>query len=113
MLKNSIESIDTWMQASTTNYGLYFVIMALILILSFTAWWFIDRKIGKSDERSDYIKLRIGYITLGIGWVLTLAFMSSLIDASVEYPSQLGIIPLAMTAVAGCVVTAVYYNKSK
>ncbi len=113
MLKNSIEAIDTWMQTSSTNYGLYFVIIAIILGLGFTAWILFEKKIGKSDERSDYIKLRSGFITLGIGWVVTLFFMPLLINSSIVYTSHLMLIPLSLTVIAGAITSAVYYNKNK
>lgn len=113
MLQNSIETIDTWMQVSSTNYGLYFIIIAIILALGFSAWVLFEKKIGKSDERSDFIKLRAGYVTLGIGWVLTLFFIPLLIDSSIMYTSQLVLIPLTLTVVAGAITNAVYYNKNK
>jgi predicted Na+-dependent transporter len=113
MLEKLIGSIDAWMQASQSNYALYFVILALFLALGLVVSWLFYKKIGKSDERSDFIKLRIGYITLGAGWALTLIFVSSLVDASVTYASQLVLIPLVLTILVGAATSAIYYNRNK
>lgn len=112
MQETIINAIDDWMHVDQSNYITYFVVIAILLISGLVVSSIFYRKLGKSDERTVLIKLRINQLILGAGFISALFFITSL-NQDVEYISQLGMIPLTLTALASAVITGVYYYRNK
>lgn len=96
----------------TTNAGLYVAIFGAIIVVSLVAYFLLIRKIGKVDERTAMIRLKIDRIAFGSGLVAMAIYVTSISQETTNI-TQLSLVPLALTFVAGMVAAAVYAAKDR
>lgn len=111
-LNSILTHIDQWLGADRANYLTYMAVLFTLIIISLIVTAVLYRKIGGKDERTALIKLRISHITLGVGFASALFIMSS-ISTGTQYISQLGLIPVTITMLAGAIATLVFYIKNR
>ena len=105
-------SLDNWMAASSQNYGVYFAIFGTLLVASMITLVVVYKKIGSQDERTNAIRLRINY-SFFVAAFIAMAIYISAINPSIEYISQLSLVPVVVATIASTVVAVSYYLKSR
>ncbi|GAA3187520.1 hypothetical protein [Lentilactobacillus kefiri] len=50
--------LKTWTDSSYNHYNLFLSLIMIEVLFALGAWWYLYKKIGKSDERTDRIYLR-------------------------------------------------------
>lgn len=113
MFTNLITDMVAWIQASSTNFNIFLIANIVLMIIGFAVIGLFTKKLGKSDERTDIIKLQINYWTFGIGFAATVLFMFSVIDSGVENVSKLVLLPFTVTVIAGAIITVVKYFRAR
>lgn len=96
----------------TTNAGLYIAILGGIIVVSLAAYFLLIRKIGKVDERTALIRLKIDRIAFGSGLVAMAVYVTSISPETTNI-TQLSLVPLAFTFVAGMSAAAWYATKDQ
>ena len=96
----------------TTNVGLYIAIFGGIIVVSLVAYLLLIRRIGRLDERTALIRLKIDRITFASGLVAMAVYVTSISQETANI-TQLSLVPLALTFVAGTVAAAVYAAKNR
>lgn len=111
LLSKMITSIDTWLQASQNNYLTFLAVMMGFVVLGMAITSFMNWRVGRADERTDALKLKINYIGFGIGFVAAMLFFSSM-PSGTHYISQLGLIPLAIMSLSFAGASLIYGRRS-
>lgn len=111
IFQSLLASIDNWMAASNTNYTTFLISTLLLFAVCAIITYVFDRRIGKNDERTAPIKLRISNTIMTIGFVAFLAYVSGL-TSDLTYISQLAMIPAAITGLAAAIVTTTVYRRT-
>lgn len=107
IISKVITGVDTWMQASNSNYLMFLAIMLGIVLLGIAITAFMSWKVGGVDERTDSLKLKINYVGFGIGFMAAMLFYSSM-PSGTQYISQLGLIPLAIMSLSFAGASIIY-----
>jgi len=99
-----IEVLDIWLNNST-NLNIFVGVTTLAMIASLHVMYLASQKIGKRDERTSQIYLKISNTTLIVLLVLLSVFIS-LVDADVVHFRQILIATITLALGCGALLMA-------
>lgn len=99
-----IETLDVWLNTST-NFNIFVGVTMIAMIASLCTMYIASRKIGKRDERTSQIYLKISNTTL-IVLLMLLSIFISLVGADVVHFRQILIAMIALAIGCGAILMA-------
>lgn len=105
-----INVLDKWMSNNINNFNTFVAIITIVAIVSLIAIVYFSMKIGKLDERTSlvYLKiLRAMFITL----LISLSTYISLVDSSIIYNRQYLICTIVLALFVGAIMSAIQFKK--
>ncbi|MBS5954530.1 MAG: hypothetical protein KIB53_11970 [Paraclostridium bifermentans] len=103
-----IDMLNNWLGSSTSNFNVFVGITMGIVILSLIVMFYFGHKIGKSDERTYIIHLKI-YRVMFVTILLLLSVLINWSDGS--YFRQHISLVISLTFLSGAVASVYQYNK--
>ncbi len=105
-----IDVLDKWMDSSVYNFNMFVGITAILAIISIIAILYFYKKIGKPDERTSIIYLKVSN-TMFSTLVLLIAIYISLVDSTIIYFRQYLIFIFSISLLSGAVMSAIQYKR--
>lgn len=102
-----MNNLDNWLNHSE-NFNLFIGLITVLGLISIIAYTLLLNKIGKKDEYSTGIRLRITHVMFATWAVLFIIFIAWVPDSMVHM-KQMVYLCMALTAFAGAVSAAYYY----
>lgn len=103
-----IDILNNWLGSSTSNFNTFVGITMGIVILSLIVMFYFGHKIGKPDERTYIIHLKI-YRVMFVTILLLLSVLMNWSDGS--YFRQHISLVMSLTFLSGAIASVYQYNK--
>jgi hypothetical protein len=105
-----IDLLDRWMLESSVNFNVFVGMMMLIYMGSIVALFFIGKKVGKPNEKTNAIYLRVISSMFFTQLIMTGLFIS-LVDSNIHNFRQFLLLFQAIVLLIGAVSAFGFYQK--
>ncbi|MEH7010007.1 6-aminohexanoate hydrolase [Neobacillus niacini] len=105
-----IDVLDRWMLENVVNFNIFVGIMMFIYIGSLLVLFFVGKKFGKPDERTNAIYLKIISSMFTTQLIMTGLFIS-LVDSDIQYFRQFLLLFQAIVFLVGAISAIRLYQK--
>jgi len=105
-----IDVLDKWMLESVGNFNIFVGVMTFIYIGSLLVLFFVGKKFGKPDERTNAIYLKIISSMFTTQLIVTTIFIS-LVDSNIVYFRQFLLLFQAIVFLVGAINAFRLYKK--
>lgn len=105
-----INVLDRWMLENVYNFNIFVTIMMLIYVGSLLVLFFIGKKFGKPDERTNAIYLKIISSMFTTQLIMTGLFIS-LVDSNIHHFRQFLLLFQAFVFLVGAISAFRLYQK--
>lgn len=105
-----IDAVDRWMLESVNNFNLFVAIMTFIYVGSIVVLFFIGRKFGSPDERTNAIYLKIISSMFTTQLIMTAIFIS-LVDSNIHHFRQFLLLFQSIVFLVGAIRALRLYRK--
>ncbi|MEH7505579.1 6-aminohexanoate hydrolase [Neobacillus drentensis] len=105
-----IDVLDRWMLESVVNFNIFVGIMMFIYIGSLLVLFFVGKKFGKPDERTNAIYLQITS-TMFITQLIVTGLFISWVDRDIQYFRQFLLFFQAIVFLVGAIRSIRLYRK--
>ncbi|MGM0890526.1 MAG: 6-aminohexanoate hydrolase [Bacillota bacterium] len=105
-----IDVLDRWMLENVVNFNIFVGIMMFIYIGSLLVLFFVGKKFGKPDERTNAIYLKIISSMFTTQLIMTGLFIS-LVDSDIQHFRQFLLLFQAIVFLVGAISAIRLYQK--
>ncbi|TCO68095.1 6-aminohexanoate hydrolase [Marinisporobacter balticus] len=105
-----IDILDKWMDSSVYNFNIFVGITTILAIISIIAMFYFYKQIGKPDERTSIIYLKVS-TTMFSTLVCAIAVYISWVDSNIIYFRQYLLFIFSISLLAGAIMSAIQYKK--
>lgn len=105
-----LDVLNNWMLESTDNFNIIVGLTVVLLVGSLSALAYIQNKIGKPDERTNAIYLKITSVMFSTQLIMFAIFIV-LIDRHIEYFRQFLILFQGIVFLVGAIYSFKLYRK--
>lgn len=107
-----LKSIDLWISQDINNFNMFIIIIFLLFIISILLIIIFTYKLGKNDERRNFIQLKINQVIF-ITLITFIGFYLLTANNNLIYGKQYLIFGVSLSLLSGAIACIYFYIKER